>query len=737
MVLAGEGFTLNLPMEVKQILEKIRQPKKEKKESFFALQIGLELVKSAVWAVEADQVKIVSLGKAREWQSEEELLEAVDASLTSAAENLPFDQNFQEPNKAVLGLLPGWVKENKITPEKLQILKKIAKKLELIFTGFAVCNEAVVYHLKSTEGIPPTAILVYLGRTKILVSLVNLGKIVGSELVDKSGDLGADLIEGLSRIASEGIYPARILVYGNEEKLEEAREELVSYSWHKAGVNFLHLPKVEVLNSNFEIKAVALAGGREMAGAIKIEEAQASELGGEKEEEIEKEAKEEVGLIKEEPETLGFVKGEDIREKIQPEPKLPRFKIPRLSFAWLKTINLGFFTRFLAKLAKVFPRRIPIRTGLVVALLFIFIGVLVALFWFLPKAEVVLFAKPELLEKEFTVELDPELTSADRENLILPAEKVEVSLEKEKTSGTTGTKLVGEPAKGEVTIYNGTAGEKRFAAGIVITSASGIEFTLDDDATVASKSGTAADSTPGKVAVGVTAVEIGTEGNLASETNFTIVNYSQSDYVAKNDSSFSGGTSREVQAVAEGDQKKLVEQLAIELEKEAQEALLSKVVTDKNLVEDSLTSKVISQTFDRKIGEEATEVKLTLKVKFSALSFSEIEFRELVEEEIQAAVPDGFEYQAEESEVDFSLDKVTGDGKALFLAYFKAKLIPILDLEQVKKNLVGKQVTIAEIYLDNLPNVDSFEANIKFRLPGKLATFPRMMKNIKIEKKLK
>lgn len=726
MALAGEGFTLNLPMEVKQILEKIRQPKEEKKECFFALQIGFELVKSAVWAVEADQVKIISLGKTREWQSEEELLEAVDASLSSAAENLPPDQSFQEPNKAVLGLFPGWVEENKITPEKLQILKKIAKKLELVFTGFATCNEAVVYHLKSTEGIPPTAILVYLGKTKILVSLVNLGKITSSELVDKSGDLGADLIEGLSRITSEGVYPARILVYGNEEKLEEAREELVSYSWHKTGVNFLHLPKVEILNSNFEIKAVALAGGREMAGAIKIEEGQVSELGGEKEEEVKKETKEE-------PETLGFVKGEDIREKVQFEPKPSRFKIPRLSFAWLKTINLGF----LSKPAIAFFRRIPARASLIATLFIVLVGALAALFWFLPKAEVVLFVKPELLEKEFTVELDPELASADRENLILPAEKIEVVLEREKTSGTTGTKLVGEPAKGEVTIYNDTTGEKRFAAGIVITSASGIEFTLDDDVTIASKSGTAADSTPGKVTIGVTAVEIGTEGNLASETNFTIANCSQSDYVAKNDSSFSGGTSREVQVVAKEDQERLVDELTFELEKEAQEALLNKAAIDKNLVEDSLTSKVVNQAFDQKVGAEATGVRLTLKITFSSLSFSEAEFRELIEEEIQAAVPDGFEYQAEESEIDFSLDKVTEDGKVLFLAYFKAKLIPILDLEQIKKNLAGKQVAIAEIYLDNLPNVDSFEANIKLRLPGKLATFPRMTKNIKIEKELK
>lgn len=729
MVLEGEGFTQNLPMEVKQILKKIRQPKEKKQECFFALQIGPELIKSAIWAVETGQVKILSLEETKGWQSEKELLEAVDASLSSAVENLAPSQNFEEPNKVVLGLSPDWVEENKIIPTKLLILKKIAKELGLNFTGFAVSNEAVVFQLKSVEGIPPTVILVYLGKSKILVSLVNLGKIVGSELVDQSGDLGADLIEGLSRISPEGVYPARILIYGDEKKLEEARQELVSYSWHQADANFLHLPKLEVLNSDFEIKAIALAGGREMAGVMKLEEEKPEE---------EAPKKEETDELEEKPETLGFVKGKDIKEKIQPKfkLKLPRLRIPRFNFAWLKIVNLNFFTRILAKLTKVFPRRFPLKVGLIVALVFIFIGVLAALFWFLPKAEVTLFVKPKLLEKAFTVKLDPELKTIDSENLVLPAEKLQVSLEGEKTGGTTGTKLVGEPAQGEVTIYNGTSQEKTFTGGTIIKSSSGIEFTLDDDATVASQSGTAAEPDPGKATIAATAVEIGTESNLASETNFTVANYSQSDYVAKNDSSFSGGTSREVQVVDKKDQERLVKELAVELEKEAEGKLATKVTADKRLIEDSLTSQVVSKSFNQKVGEETTEVKLTLKVKSSALSFSETDFRNLIEEEVQRAVPDGFEYKTEESEVAFSLDELTDDDKALFSAHFKANLIPILDLEQIKKNLVGKRMVIARTYLTNLPNVDSFKAQIKPPLPDKLATFPRIMKNIKIEKEL-
>ena len=73
-------------MEVKGILDKIRQKESEKKEHFFALEIDVGVVKSAVWLVEGKTIKVISVGESESWEEEKELLEAVDASLTSAAE---------------------------------------------------------------------------------------------------------------------------------------------------------------------------------------------------------------------------------------------------------------------------------------------------------------------------------------------------------------------------------------------------------------------------------------------------------------------------------------------------------------------------------------------------------------------------------------------------------------------------------------------------------------------------
>ena len=703
MVPAVVVFMLNLPkMEVKKILDKIRQPKEAKKEYFFALQIGIELVKSAIWTIETGLVKILSIGKVVSWHGEDEFLEAVDASLTSTIKKFTSAEEAEEPNKIILGLPRSWIKEDKIIPEKLEVLKKLSQKLELVPTGFVITIEAIAHHLKSLEGIPPTAILVGLRQKKIAVSLINLGKIMGVQLIERSGDLGADLAEGLSRLQQAGPFPSRILLYDSDENLEEARQELVDYSWPE-GVSFLHLPKVEILAVDFDIKAVALAGGKEVVQAKGIES-----LSSEETEEAKPESVTEI---------MGFVKEKDVgRER--------RLTVPKIK------VNLGPILNF-------FSHRTSLVLALIASFLLVVGGILIAAWWYLPKAEVVLLIEPQILEKDFTISLDSSLAVADKDKLILPATVVVETLEAQETMVTTGTKLTGEPATGKVIAYNATSQEKTFKRGTVITSVSNVGFTIDENATVASQSGTASDSIPGKAEVSVTAVEIGTEGNLAAGTQFTIGNYSKSDYEAKNESAFSGGTSREVQVVSKKDQEKLVEELMAEIEKRALVQLQASVTANQKLVEESLTKEIAKKSFDKNVDEEAVELSLNLRLKFSALSFNEEEFKSLIEEEIQKAVPEGFEYRAEESETNFSSEKVEKEGTTVFSVHFKANLLPLLDLEGIKKNLAGKHPIIGKAYLESLPHVDSFDTKMNFTFPSKLATFPRIVKNIKIEVKVK
>lgn len=693
---------LSLPMEVKAILEKIRQPKNaEKKECFWALQIGFSLVKSAIWTAEAGLVEILADGEERSFQTDQELLEAIDETLSSAVAKLENQTALAEPNKVVLGVPRDWVANGQIIASQAKLLKEISKELSLSLAGFVVLPEAVIFRIKSLEGVPPSAILVYLEKEKIGVDLVNLGKTLGSEVVVRSDDLAADLIEGLSRIKYEGIFPARILLYGAKEALAPAKQQLEAFAWQQP--SFLHLPKTEPLEANFDVWSVALAGGREIAQTKGIK------------------GKVPVATKTDQPEVtdqamaMGFVKEADVAQQAPPPtktspPKQRRFKLPHLAF--------------------------PKKSFLPVIIIFIFLvlaGGGVAAYWYLPKAEVAIFLRPQILEKEFSVHLDPDLTVADKKKLILPAEKLELRQKAEKTMATTGTKLIGERAKGKVTIFNDTTQEKKFAAGTKIISTSGLVFTLDEAASVASKSGTAADSTPGQAEVAVTAAEIGAEANLAAGIEFAVADYSRSDYLAKNNQAFSGGTSREVQVVAKADLEKLLGDLQKDLNADVLAKLADKLEAGQKIVEQTLRGEFVQKEFDHQVGEEAETVSLKAEMKFTVLVFSEADFKDLIMDEVRALVPDGFEYRPEKDQISFALDQVTKNGEALFTVTFATKLAPVYDPQAIRENLAGKKVAVGEIYLRNLVHVENVEARVLPRFLAWLNTFPRRTDNIKID----
>jgi hypothetical protein len=741
-------------MDIKQILDKVRH-QEEKRRQFFALQIEIGLVKSAIWAIEGDQVKVLAIGSSENWQDGEDLIKSVDTTLSSAVEKLSLGEDIAEPDEIIFGLPPDWVDGEKVKTERIEILREISQKLDLKPVGFVVTVEAIIHHLKNLEGVPPTAILVGLRQDQLVITVTNLGKTIGTQLVEKSDDLGADLLEGLSRFKEER-FPARILLYngpvgrrngaGDEEELEEARQELVSYSWQDRTVHFLHLPKVEILSSDFDIKAVTLAGGYEIGQAREIS-GFSSELKEEgKKEEGKKEGQEpaevfvEEESLQEETENFGFVQEKDIapppaaKPSSENHPRVSflssfdwsRLKLPKIDFSFLSHLGSGLKT----------SRRMPgifLLVGLAVLILG---GLLLGLYWYLPRAEIVLSVNPQKLEKEFTFSLDPSLSEEDEENLALPAEEMETVIEGAKTRQTTGTKLVGDPAKGEVVIFNRTSSRKVLSAGTELIGPNDLVFALDDEVSMASESaGPDYTRVPGKATARVTAVEIGTEGNLASGTEFDVADYAGSDLVARNESAFSGGTSREIQAVSEEDQEKLLAELKEELEGKALDELSPQVLPGKKLLDQSLLVETSQESFNQDIGDESDQLELRLKLKAMALVYDEEKLLKLIEERIKGLIPPGFKYRREESEINYHLDEMEEE-KAIILARFSAQLIPEIDLEKISQNLAGKNLYLGKAHLENLPHVEAVEIRLFPRLPGRLAAFPRIAKRIEIQLKV-
>jgi hypothetical protein len=540
-------------MDPREIFKKVKQPE-TKREYTFALVIGYGVIKGALWAVDEGKTKIFSLSRVIDWEEENDLLKSTDRSFSEAVEKAGLLEE-EEPKKIIFGLPQPWVEGEKITPEKLKFLKKLCQSLDLKPVGFVVTTEAIIKYLKTLEGVPPNAILVNVAQKEIEVALLRSGKIVGSSVVKRSDNLGDDIAEGLSRIKSKEVLPARIILYDSNQEIEEKKEEILSYPWleEEKGFNFLHLPKTEVVSVEFDIKAVALAGGAEVAKAAGIEAeifleekrpdssrepAVEEKIEPEKEkiaevEKVEKVEEEEIVPAKKPPSLgFGFTPEKDIAiedkvekvkkvEKVEKEevklveppppiekelPKKPkislfkRLKIPRIRIRFFQILSP--FKRLFSLIK--FPAKLPL-LGIIFLVLVLVLGAgLFWLWWFFPKAKVILFVEPQISEKAFKITLDASAQEIDLAQMIIPAQELEEVIRESKEKETTGTKIVGDKAKGEVIIYNRTNKEKTLDGGTVLTGPGGLEFTLNEEVVIASESaGPDYTTIPGKATVSV------------------------------------------------------------------------------------------------------------------------------------------------------------------------------------------------------------------------------------------
>jgi hypothetical protein len=418
-------------------------------------------------------------------------------------------------------------------------------------------------------------------------------------------------------------------------------------------------------------------------------------------------------------ENLGFVEGKDIAEQAKGPPvppqtpitaepkkgfKLPPFKFPKGK--WLYIAIGAFLAVFL-------------------------IGGL--LIYFLPSADVVLTTEPNYKENEQTLTASKSATKVDISNGVIPLKILNISEEDNLTADSTGTKTTGTPAKGRVKIVNHDIdNDKSFFAGTTITTHdnAALTFTLDDDVTVPKAiAGCEADCP--STGVDVTASTIGEAGNLAAGTVFSVGGASIQNVFAKNDTNFSGGSSKKITVVSSDDQSKAKDTLLKNLEKKATSDLQNKnqgiIIPD-----GGLTPTIINETYSKAVGEEAQNFQLSLKVNFAASTFSEDDLKTVLTSSMISSIPNGYEINKKDSKVTSEILEKNGDDLKIS-AKIKASLTPSLDQNEIKNRISGKSFASVDSYLRSLDSVSGFDIKISpsaFRFFGVL---PLSKNKIKIE----
>lgn len=757
---------MKLPSALEQLLH---GKQKAQAETFLSLILDPTYIMAAAWRAGPKGTPHVlhQVGKAVLEDTWELRTQAVDTAVVDL-ENILGTENI---NKVVLGVSDAYLSssgeiESTVRPH----IKKLMSALSLTALGFVPVHQALIYAFKQEEGVPPNAILIGVSDGTLSLYLYKIGLLVGSVSVKSDGSVSKNVEEALKSIPGVEVLPSRMLLYGGvAEKLEEVKRELLHHPW-ATRVSFLHFPKIEILPVEFPLQAVSVAGASELSRELVIaEEDEAhtaysqpshavnevfresergeetlaelvakegvgsglasrsgqvpeeiilptSEGGATHEEALKEEGEEEdANVVAVNPETLGFhAKAHgDFPKEERSEPSknksfaIPAFKLPSLPFS------------------------VP-KLGVIIVIVFLLliagVGFLGAT-WVLPRASVTITTLPKTVDVSEKITIDPQAAGVDSASLTIPGRKQEKSLTGEKTITVTGKKKIGDPSKGTVTVYNKSLTTKNIKKGVGLSVGS-LKFTLDADVQVASASESIGSITFGKGTANITALQIGSQGNLPVNTEFTFADISGSILIARNDQALTGGNSKDVTVVSRADYDSLAKSVSLELTAQAKKELAGSVEGGAKLIDDTIKTSITAKEFDQELDQQISELHGKVTVSIEGISYSDKDIATLFEEKSKQSVPPGYQIVTDKSEVSVSAVSVKKDGSIQATVRVATTALPSIDEAQIRKSIVGKNITQATEWLRNLSGVSAVSYDINWSLAKD--RLPANPNNIKI-----
>ncbi len=192
-------------------------------------------------------------------------------------------------------------------------------------------------------------------------------------------------------------------------------------------------------------------------------------------------------------------------------------------------------------------------------------------------------------------------------------------LESVKTTGV-GHQAATE-AQGYITLYNGLLASQTIAAGTILLGADGIQVVTDQAAFLP------AGNPPiyGQATIPAHVIVPGSRGNIARYDINTAVS---SSILAKNPSSFYGGKdARTYPVVAQADIDNAVTHLKPSLTQSIQGAFTTQLLQGEALITPTCVLKTVP---DHQVGEEATEVQVSLSETCQAAAYQQADLQKLV-----------------------------------------------------------------------------------------------------------
>lgn len=693
-------------------------------------------------------VQILDKSRELEYEGLAQCVEQTDKALQQ------LDKRSEKISETIFAVNTSWVKNGEVIDGKKPLIKKLTDDLNLKPLGFIDVSESLAQQ-KVNENSLFSGVLVVATKEEIVFTLVYQGKIKESEVVGSSADFASDFTEGIARIKKhtekQGNYlPPKILLASfdlSNTELHEYQQKVYDLDW-KEESPFIQTPTVELLSDQKLLTALSNEAGKNAAahkgltdlalaaslsGSTRVndpevEQEEADLLDSQEfgfEDPFEKRAHEEEEKSFEEETATSFgipIKINTFKETVSQEDDnltavdddfmdtsddIVLDKKEKKKIDWSHKKNIKWFAGI----------------GFILGLVFLVIGLVFGSALFANVQAKVTLNK-EVISKDIKITLDTKAKETDVEKLVIVAGTVKKKASDTSTIQTTGIKIVGENAKGKVSVYNKTDAEKTFNKGTELKFGD-LVFTLDDDITIASASSKPGGEDYGRTDVTVTAAQIGAESNLEKDAELTVASYASNTYNAYViDQAFTGGSSREVRVVAQAD----LDELQVDLRKELVEEINKEFESESGNGTYILPSNsVVDETakFDAKLEEEAESVTLDLEVEVEALTYSGGDLKPVAQEILSKELKENYELEDVDPQILFSptqtdLDKLETDAVVAIEVNISSYALPKLSEDTIKQTILGKQFNQATQELASQKEIKEVQFSV---IPSFLSSF--------------
>ncbi len=357
----------------------------------------------------------------------------------------------------------------------------------------------------------------------------------------------------------------------------------------------------------------------------------------------------------------------------------------------------------------------------------------------LPEATAKISIVSEPFSTTADINVNKEAIAIDQNTLTIPGKYKSLEEELEKPFAATGSKNIGEKAKGKITVYNNWDQQPVSLPAGTKFSGGGAEFSSTAAATIPGaqvglQGGQFVIIASGTADVNVEATAVGEQANIGPNdfTITTIPKVQQSKIFGKSTAAMSGGTNKVVKVVADKDIASAKESTEKELKDNLVNKIKIELVDKEKLLDSAVSSSVSSESASNKAGDQVDNFNYKVKMKVEVVTFSEDDFKNVLLESAKSKLAENKDIVANKEE-STKYDVISSDiakGTIALKGTFDGYVADKYDVGAIKSDIKGKTIKTATNKITARTGVLSVDISIN---PNFMRTLPLISRRINVE----